>query len=415
MSRVVVIGGGLIGLFTAYYLAEEGLEVTVLEKGDFMDNCSLGNAGMIVPSHMVPLASPGIIGKGLRWMLSSTSPFYIHPALDRRLLQWCLLFYRAATKKHVANSIPFLKNLSLLSKSLYQEIAALHGKEEIGLEEKGLVMLFNTKEAAEEEREFALLARQHGLEAEILSAQEAQGLEPHVQLDVLGGVLFPGDAHLDPGKLHAFLIRELRARGVRLHQKETVLGFKSSGQSLEAVHTDQGDYPADYVVVCAGSWSGEVARKLQLHLPMLAGKGYSFLAPNHPSIQTLAILTEARVAVTPYGPGVRFGGTMEITQANRRVNLSRVKGIHSAISTYYPGFSCSFPQPEDIWSGLRPCSPDGLPYLGKTGRWNNVLFGAGHSMMGLSLAPATGKILTNLVLNRESPLQIQAFSPDRYR
>ncbi|WP_161890342.1 NAD(P)/FAD-dependent oxidoreductase [Pontibacter russatus] len=414
MRSVVIVGGGIIGLFTAYYLSEEGFEVTILDKGDLSNSCSIGNAGMIVPSHIVPLASPGIITKGLKWMFSSTSPFYIHPRLDLRLAQWCLLFYKAATKKHVAYSIPYLKNLSLLSKCLYMQLAEQHASVDLGLEEKGLLMLYKSEEAGHEEVEFAHLARQHGLEAEVLSPEGVRKLEPYADMDVLGGVFFPGDAHLNPAKLNAFLVQHLKSKGVKFVTNAKVLDFAFSGRAVKAVVTDKGDYAGDYVVVAAGSWSGEVARKLKISMPMLGGKGYSFLADNTPAIQRPAILTEARVAVTPFGNKVRFGGTMEITDDSDSINLNRVKGIHDSISKYYGGFSCDFPEKKEVWSGLRPCSPDGLPYIGFTERWSNVLFGTGHSMMGISLAPATGKLLTEVLMNRKASVLMDAFSPDRY-
>jgi D-amino-acid dehydrogenase len=413
MSKVVIIGGGIIGLFTAYYLSEEGFEVTILDKGDLTENCSLGNAGMIVPSHIVPMASPGMIAKGLKWMFSATSPFYIHPRLDRRLIRWCLLFYKAATPAHVAYSIPYLRNLSLLSKNLYLELAGQHPTADLGLQQKGLLMLYKTRAVAEEETEFAHLARRYGLATEVLSQQEVQDLEPHCELDVLGGVLFPEDAHLDPVKLVAFLTRHLENKGVKIVRHAEVRDFAFSGKVVEKVITDKGEEAADYVVVCAGSWSGEVARKLKITLPMLGGKGYSFLVDNKPALQQPAILVESRVAVTPYGQKIRFGGTMEITR-NNQVNMSRVKGIHEAIGKYYTGFKTALPDQQAVWSGLRPCSPDGLPYIGFTGQWNNVLFGTGHSMMGISLAPATGKILTEQLKTGQSDMLLDAFSPDRY-
>jgi D-amino-acid dehydrogenase len=413
MGKVVIIGGGIIGLFTAYYLSEEGFQVTILDKGDLRDNCSLGNAGMIVPSHLVPLASPGIIGKGLKWMLSSTSPFYIHPKLDRRLLQWCLLFYKAANQKHVDYSMPYLRNLSLLSKNLYLELARQHPATDLGLKQNGLVMLYKTKEVAQEEIAFAHLARQYGLATEVLSKKEVQALEPHCELNVLGGVLFPEDAHLDPGQLVSFLIRHLENKGVKMLRQAQVLDFAFAGKAVEKVITDKGEEAADYVVVCAGSWSGQVARKLKISLPMQGGKGYSFLVENKPAIQQLAILVEGRVAVTPYERQIRFGGTMEITNTNQ-VNMNRVQGIHDTIGKYYAGFTTPLPDKKQVWSGLRPCSPDGLPYIGFTQQWNNVLFGTGHSMMGISLAPATGKILAEQIKTGRSAMAVDAFAPDRY-
>lgn len=414
MSRVIIVGGGVIGLFTAFYMSEEGFEVTIVDKGDLSSGCSIGNAGMIVPSHIVPLASPGIIGKGLKWMLSSTSPFYIHPRLDRRLIQWCMLFYKSATKKHVAYSIPYLKNISLLSKSLYLDIVAQHAPEGLGLEEKGLLMLYKTEKAARDEIEFAHLARGHGLETEILSGADVQTLEPDLEMNVLGGIYFPGDAHLNPAKLNSFLVNYLENKGVKIVRNAEVLDFAFSGKSVKSVITDKGEHPADYLTICAGSWSAQLAKKLKVNLPLLGGKGYSFLAENKPAIRHPAILTEGKVAVTPFGDKVRFGGTMEITNTNGKINMQRVKGIHASINDYYADFECPYPEENNIWSGLRPCSPDGLPYIGFTERWDNVLFGTGHSMMGISLAPATGKVLTAQILNKKADVLVDAFSPDRY-
>jgi len=168
------------------------------------------------------------------------------------------------------------------------------------------------------------------------------------------------------------------------------------------------------LVVCAGAWSGKVARLLGLKLPMLSGKGYSFMQENQPAIRTPAILTEQKVAVTPFGAQVRFGGTMEITDTDLRINAKRVQGIFEAIPRYYAGFKPTPPAPEAVWSGLRPCSPDGLPYIGPTAKWRNVLFGSGHGMMGISLAPATGLLLAEQIREQQLSLVIDAFSPDRY-
>ena len=414
MSKVTIIGGGIIGLFTAYYLVEAGFEVTVLDQGDLTNGCSVGNAGMIVPSHFVPLASPGMIGKGVKWMLSAKSPFYIHPRLDRRLIEWCLLFYRSATKKHVDRSIPYLKNLSLLSKSLYLDFARQHPEAGIGLEEKGLLMLYKTAATEHEEVEMAALSNANGIAANILSRSEVRDLEPDADLDVRGAVHFTGDAHLDPARLHGFLQRHLQARGVRLVGQAEVLRFGHSSHTVTHVVTSQGDFACDQLVVCAGAWSGKVARLLGLKLPMLSGKGYSFMQANQPAIRTPAILTEQKVAVTPFGAQVRFGGTMEITDTDHRINAKRVQGIFEAIPRYYAGFAPTQPAPDSVWSGLRPCSPDGLPYIGPTARWRNVLFGTGHSMMGISLAPATGMLLAEQLREHKLSLVIDAFSPDRY-
>jgi len=414
MKQTIIIGGGIVGLFTAYFLQKEEIEVTIIDKTDLKDNCSTGNAGMIVPSHIIPLAAPGMISKGIGWMFSSKSPFYIHPRLDYKLAQWCMLFFKAANEKQVKRSIPFLKNLSLLSKALYQEFKIEHPESEIALVEKGLMMAYQTDAVEKEEIEFAHLARKYGLEAEILTPEDIKKVEPNLELKAKGAVLFPGDAHLDPGALYGFLKKYLEEKGVKFKYNTQVLGFEKSGQKVNAVITDQGKIDAEKVLLCGGSWSGELAKMLGFSLPMMGGKGYSFIQENKPEITQATILTEMKVAVSPYGDEVRFGGTMEIAGTNQSINLNRVKGIYESINRFYPDFEAKFPEENQIWKGLRPCSPDGLPYIGFAPGYSNVLVGSGHSMMGISLAPATGKILTELHQQKDPAIELQGFEVGRF-
>jgi D-amino-acid dehydrogenase len=415
MKSTIVIGGGIIGLFTAYYLNKAGIEVIVIDKTDMQVNTSTGNAGMIVPSHIIPLAAPGMISKGIYWMFSSKSPFYIHPKLERKLLEWSWLFYRSANTKHVEKSIPYLKNISLLSKALYQEFSLEHADiVDLEMAEKGLMMLYQTAEVEKEEIEFAHLARHHGLEAEILSPSDIAKIEPNLEVKARGAVMFPGDAHLSPSSLYNFLKKYLVAKKVAFHSNETVQGFEKSGGKVSAVITKTGRIPAEKVILCGGAWSAELAQMLGFKLPMMGGKGYSFLQENRPQIQQAAILTEMKVAVSPYGGMVRFGGTMEIAGTDESINLNRVKGIFESINRYYPGFESKFPDREQIWKGLRPCSPDGLPYIGSAPGFQNVYFGSGHGMMGVSMAPGTGKILADLHEGHVSPMDIKAFEVGRF-
>ncbi len=414
MKPTLIIGGGIVGLFSAYFLQKEGIEVTVIDRTDMRENCSTGNAGMIVPSHIIPLSAPGMISKGISWMFSSKSPFYIHPRLDYKLLQWSLLFFKAANEKQVAKAIPFLKNLGLLSKSLYLNFREEHPEADLALQEKGLMMVYQTDAMGKEEVEFAHLARKHGLEAEILSPQDIQKVEPNLEVKAKGAVLFPGDAHLNPSALYNFLKNYLVKKGVHFHTNTEVIGFEKSGSKVNAVLTDQGKLDAEKVLLCGGSWSGELAKMLNFSLPMMGGKGYSFIQENQPEIKQATILTEMKVAVSPYGNKIRFGGTLEIAGTNQKVNMNRVKGIFGSINRYYPEFQSKFPSENQIWKGLRPCSPDGLPYIGFAPGHSNVLVGSGHGMMGVSLAPATGKILAELHQQKDNTLEISGFEVGRF-
>ena len=276
------------------------------------------------------------------------------------------------------------------------------------------MMAYQTEAIEKEEIEFAHLARKHGLEAEILSAADLKTVEPNLELKARGAVLFSGDAHLDPGALYGFLKKYLTEKGVKFMSNTEVKGFEKSGSKVSAVITDKGKLEAEKVLICTGSWSAELAQMLGFSLPMMGGKGYSFLQENKPEIKQATILTEQKVAVSPYGDHIRFGGTMEIAGTDQSVNKNRVKGIFEAINRYYPDFQAKFPEENKIWKGLRPCSPDGLPYIGFAPNYSNVLVNCGHSMMGVSLAPASGKIVAELHQQKDASMEIFGFEVGRY-
>ncbi len=415
MANIGIIGGGIIGLSSAYYLAKAGHKVTIIEQGEMKDGCSFGNAGMIVPSHLIPLAAPGMISKGIRWMFNSSSPFYVKPRLSGDLIKWGYHFYKSATKEHVARSAPALKEISLLSKSMFKQLST-ELPFDFGFHERGLLMLYQTKETEHEERETAALANAHGIEAHIISAEEVQKLEPDIRVKVRGGVYFPGDAHVTPQLLVNQLRSYLHDKGVIIRDQTAVTDFIIESGKIKSVKTDKGEFSFDEIVVATGSWSALVAAKLNLSLPMQAGKGYSFTLQNvDKNVRIPSIFLEARVAITPMGNTLRFGGTMEITGIDHSISMNRVKGIVDSIPNYYPDMKVAMPKKEDVWHGLRPCSPDGMPYIGRSTSVRNVTLATGHSMMGLSLGPGTGKLVAEIINDEKLSIGIQAFNPERFQ
>lgn len=411
--KVGIIGGGIIGLCSAYYLKKTGHDVLVFDQALLEDGCSFGNAGMVVPSHIIPLAAPGMIAKGIRWMFNKKSPFYVKPRLSLDLLKWGLLFYRKANADHVARAVPALKELSLFSKAQYQQLAR-DLSFDFGYQERGLLMLFQSAAAEHEEAETAHLANQYGIRARLLTAAEVQALEPDVRVSVRGGVFYPGDAHLTPQVLIRGLIETLKNQGVAFYPSTSVTGFDFHNGRVRALRAGAGVFPVDQLVLAAGSWSSELAHQLQLDLPMQAGKGYSFTEENvKRNIRIPSILLEARVAVTPMGNSIRFGGTLEITGLDPAINLNRVRGIVEAVPRYYD-LRPAMPAREKIWHGLRPCSPDGLPYIGRLKNLPNVVVATGHAMMGLSLAPGTGKLVAEITSESAPSIAVNAFKPERF-
>jgi D-amino-acid dehydrogenase len=410
MSKVLIIGGGIVGLTSAYYLQKKGYEVTILDKGDITDNCSFGNAGMIVPSHFVPLAAPGMIKQGIRWMFDSKSPFYVRPSVNANLINWGLKFMKHATAKHVSQSAEPLRDLSLLSKKLYEGLA----KEpdfDFELTNNGILAFYKTEKAGEEEAHLAARAIELGLDMAVLTADECLALQPDLKLDVLGAVHYRCDAHLYPTKLMNALLKYLTNNGVKIERGKEVDKIETAGNRIMKVFTGNQAWEADQYVIATGSWSPAVAKMADIKISLMPGKGYSFMEPEPQNRLTIpALLCEARVAITPMNGQIRYGGTMELDKINNRINMQRVKGIVESVPAYFPDLKPAIPAEKDIWYGFRPSSPDGLPYIGRSEKRENLVIATGHGMMGLSLGPATGLLVSQIVAGMATDLKLEPFA-----
>ena len=414
-GHVAIVGGGVIGLSTAFACARAGYSVTVIDRNPPARNgCSFGNAGMVVPSHFIPLAAPGMVALGLKWMWNPESPFHIRPRFDPDLFEWGWRFWRASTPERVRQAAPLLRDLSLASRAAFEELAALPGLD-FGLVKKGLLMLCRSQHALDEEAHTAQQARALGIPAEVLDARQTAALDPAVTLSVAGSVHFPQDCHLSPDRFMANLEAELVRLGCRFRWSSEVRGWQSERDRIRAAWVDGEPVEADEFVICGGSWSPQTASQLGLHLPIQAGKGYSLTLREPRELPALcSIFTEARVAVTPMGGTLRFGGTMEIAGLDETINPVRVRGIVRAVPQYFPRFKETDFEGIEPWLGLRPVPPDGLPYLGRTGRYRNLCLATGHGMMGISLAPVTGRVVAGILAGDRPRFDLSLLSPDRH-
>lgn len=411
-GHVLVIGGGVIGVCAAYYLAREGVSVTLVDKDDVCAGSSYGNAGLVVPSHSIPLAAPGVLWKGLKWMLDPTSPFYIKPRLDRELLGWLWRFRGHCTPGHLTRAIPVLRDLGFASLALYRELAGLDGLGG-GFEQRGALSVFRTPKGFEEARHEAGLLTAHGITVEPLDGAAARAMEPSLGDAVIGALLFPEDAHLVPDAFVTGLAREAASLGVRIRRDTEVIGFETAGRRIRAVETTRGRIEADEVVLAAGAWSPGLARALGLALPIQPAKGYSVTCQRPPEGPAMPLLlAEARVAVTPMGERLRFAGTLELAGLDLAVDRRRVEAVRRA-PTRYLRLGDTLPLVE-IWRGLRPCTPDGLPVIGRSARLDNLILATGHAMVGVSLGPVTGKLVAQLATGAPPLVDLAPLSPERF-
>lgn len=412
MKKVVIIGGGIIGLSTAYYLQKEGNQVTVVDKSDFSSGASYVNAGYITPSHIISLAAPGIITKGLKWMLNPASPFYVKPRLDADFLKWGLAFKRSANKKKVAESIPVIKDINIFSRELYEDMKA-SGDMKFHYERKGLLMAYKDEKTGEEEWEVGQKAMELGLKVENLSAKQVAELEPKANLNVKGAVYFHSDAHMTPGDFMKEMLSYLKSKGVEVLGNEEVKDIEVLNSTISKIITDKREVKADEVVMAAGSWSPLLSKKLGIKMLLQAGKGYRINVPRETNITMPTVLLEAKVAVTPMDGFTRFAGTMEIAGINHKVNPVRVNAIAKAGQDYYKGLQITEQEKAEAQCGLRPVTPDGLPYIGRSSKCKNLTIATGHAMMGWSLGPATGKLITEIISEQKPSLDLSPFDVER--
>ena len=413
-KSVVVVGAGIVGMCTAHYLSEAGFEVTVIDRSPAGEQgCSYGNAGMIVPSHFIPLAAPGMIQMGMRMMLKPKSPFALHFRLSLSLIRWTLQFAKSATRHHVDQCAPIIRDMNLASRACFEALVDSLGYG-LGFERRGLLMLCKESKTLDEEGHVAETANELGLHAKVYDGDGLAKLDPTIKMNVAGGVHFEDDCHISSIDFMQSLDARLNKSGVRFVHGAELISFKRSGSKIDAVCTTKGDFAADEYVIATGAWSEAVMSMLSVRVPVQPGKGYS-MTLEHPIEQPAlcSILTEARVAVTPMNNKLRFAGTMEIGAAEQGVNRNRVEGIIDSIPAFFPSFRPEHFRNEPVWSGLRPCSPDGMPYIGRTAA-NNLCLATGHAMMGLSLGPITGKLVAEILTGQNPTIDLRLLNPDRF-
>ncbi len=412
-QSVAVIGGGVIGAMTAYFMARRGVAVTIVDQAAFGSACSHANCGYVCPSHVLPMAGPGAIGMGLKALLARNSPLKIRPRLDPALWSWFWQFARNCNERQMLVAGRGIQALLTSSRTMYEDLLASE-RIECEWEAKGLLFVYQTVTAWEHYAATDdLLGREFGIRARRLTGDELAQYEPALVDGLPGAWLYETDAHLRPDRLMAELKRVLLARGVEVREHVAVQSLRVETGRVRGIETDAGPIEADAFVLATGALTPRWSRQLGCRLPIQPGKGYSLTMPRPRRCpQVPMIFEEHRVAVTPFSSGYRLGSTMEFAGYDTSLRPERLELLKSAARVYLHD---PLAEPvQETWYGWRPMTPDSLPIIGQSPAVPNAWIAAGHNMLGLSMAPATGRLVAELVGGEQPHIDPRPYSPTRF-
>ena len=415
-AGTIVVGAGIIGAHIALELVRRGERVTLIDAGEPGHGCSLANAGWLTPCFAMPLPAPGVFRQALRWCLDADSPLRVPPGLAFTHAPWLLRFALAATPARFAAGTRALTELSLLSLQRYQDFAAeLAGRGDpgFGFTRAGLLLACASRDGLQAAHEELRLAALQGIRGEALDAAAVRRREGALTGALAGGVYFPDEAHVQPLAAVQAAVREFQRRGGEVRAHEALSGLVTHAGAITHAITDRGRIAARHVVLATGAWSRVLGAQLGVRAPILGGKGYSMMAPRlDPHPRSPLMLLERKVAVTPYADGTRIAGTLELVARDDGVSPRRVAAIVRAARQ-----ALALPESAALtpaWHGLRPCTPDGLPIIGRAPRYANLTVAAGHQMLGLQTAPGTALLAADLVLGTPSVVDPAPFRAERF-
>lgn len=408
---VLIIGGGPVGLSCAYYLLKSGRKVTILEAREIGKGSGSGNAGHIVPSHIIPLAAPGVMTSALKWMLDPAhSPFGMKISLDPAYLSWLWQFASACSQDNVLRNVKPLKELGQLSADNFAKIIA---EEKIAChyQANGFLNLYKNQQAFDAGRHEAEFMQEHGIPVSVYDKTKIREVEPAAREDVIGGVHFTGDAHLNPALFLKGLGERVRAMGAEVHENASVTGFESAEGKIRAVKSAAGEFEAEQVILAAGAWTPIVARGLNLKIPIQPARGYSLTASAIQNMPRQAlILGDRRVAVSPLGDLIRVTGRLEVGNYSMEPDPRWIARLENFAREYLRLDEKL--NIKETWAGLRPVTPDGVPIIGVSPKHKNLILATGHAMLGLSLGLGTGQLVAELANGQAPSVDLHAMTAD---
>ena len=415
-EHVLIVGGGIIGLSSAHFLSEAGVQVTVIDQGKIGAACSHGNCGLINPSHVFPLPRPGAFKNAIKALLKPNGPFRVQPTLNPQLYFWLLRFARNGNLKAMRHAGWARHHLLTFSREFYSDF--ISGNQiECDFEERGCLFVYGKKQTLDEHDQFdAMMTKEYGVGAEKLTGDELEKMEPAFLPGVAAGAWFyPQDAHLRADKLIKGWRKLLEDRGVQFREMARVTEFvpaQSRMKSIEVTNVNSNaseTLTCDALVIATGSWTPMLNKKLGCKIPIQPGKGYSLTMPRPEICPTIPmILEDEKVAVTPMASGYRLGSTMEFVGYNTTINPKRLELLTKGATKYLRDPVGKMI--EEQWYGWRPMTPNGLPLIGPTPKYQNVYVAAGHNMIGIMTAPATGRLVTELILQKQPSIDPKPYA-----
>lgn len=410
-ADVVIVGGGIVGLACAHYLELHGRKPLVLERGEVGRGSSYGNAGLIAPSHSIPLPAPGVVRHALRWLADPESPFFIRPRVDPALARWLMRFAYSARRRPMVRGIPILRDLNRLSASLYADLVREASQPGLSYRTGGVINVYRGRGAFEHGRREAELLEEHGVPSQVLDADALHAAEPALQPGLAGGVLWPEDGFIEPSSFVSAWREDLAHRGVPIVTGTEALALDGRGSAL-TLRTTVGTVRCKEIVIAAGAWSASLLGRMGHRIATQPAKGYS-LTIRQPASRLIRplLLSEAKVALTPMGDTLRIAGTMELGGLDLSFDLRRMDAVRRSVEPYLRAGAGG--EGETAWRGLRSLSADGLPMIGRIRSMPSVAVASGHGHIGVSLAPATGKLIAELLSGEKPSVDLAPLRPDR--
>lgn len=410
-TEVLVIGGGIVGTCMGLELLSRGHKVIIIDKGEAGYGCSYGNAGWMTPCFSMPLPQPGLFFKAFKWMLNPDSPFYIKPEINPRLFSWLMSFLGSMNYAKMERSIEVLTEISKYSLDFYKRLSLENPS--FGFQQKGLLMVSAEKSGLEAAKLELELMQKNGVTGKYMGRDEILSFEPALKSLVQGGVYFDQEGHAEPLLTVKAVEQKFKQMGGEIHTSTEVYEIETEGSHISRLRTTRGEYSADTYILCAGSWSVGMAKSIGLNVPILGGKGYSMIVedfqtpPQHP-----IMILERKIAVTPHANHVRLAGTLELVDQDFSITPRRVRAIYNGSREYLNMGEQT--KVIELWRGLRPCTPDGVPMIGASRKFTNLFYNAGHQMLGLQSAAGAARVATDIMEGKPTITKTEPFDPARY-